>query len=143
MGTKTDSLRTHAKQIDHSFYAGGLYPVGTMIMKDPHEIERRFQNGGLPAVGCSSDHVYVCVEYSMNMKTGNAQRKLHRFNNKLPEYNKLAEEEYDSTKHAQQPQTPLYKDGLGEWINNTRYNKFKQAARLAKAQRSKKVCSRW
>merc|ERR1711964_440477 len=67
--TKDGQLRTKNKAIDHSFYIGEFVPQAAMVLSDPLEIERRFNQGGLPAAGNSSDHIYVCVEYTLDGDT--------------------------------------------------------------------------
>merc|ERR1711964_343287 len=58
-------LKEISKHIDHSFYRG-LIPLAAMVLADEEEISNRFESGGLPAAGNSSDHIYLCVEYKMD-----------------------------------------------------------------------------
>merc|ERR1711964_423439 len=76
--TKDGQLRTKTKAIDHSFYIGEFVPQAAMILSDPLEIERRFNQGGLPAAGNSSDHFYVCVEYTLGGDVGKFDRKNYK-----------------------------------------------------------------
>jgi len=72
--SKKDGLIRHSKAIDHSFFRG-FTPKATMSLPNDNlksrgenamtEIEERWQAGGLPAAGNSSDHIYCCVEYEM------------------------------------------------------------------------------
>merc|ERR1711964_747770 len=73
--TKDGQLRTKTKAIDHSFYIGEFVPQAAMILSDPLEIERRFNQGGLPAAGNSSDHIYVCVEYTLDGDVSKVDKK--------------------------------------------------------------------
>merc|ERR1711964_819275 len=73
--TKDGPLRTKTKAIDHSFYIGEFVPQAAMILSDPLEIERRFNQGGLPAAGNSSDHIYVCVEYTLDGDVSKVDKK--------------------------------------------------------------------
>jgi len=66
VGTKKGELQP--KAIDHSFYSDHFTPLATMALKNPKEIYDRFNLGGLPAAGNSSDHLYLCVEYKLNKK---------------------------------------------------------------------------
>merc|ERR1711964_534576 len=99
-------LKVHAKQIDHSFYFG-LYPIATMLMGDPHEIERRFQSGGLPVAGNSSDHLYLCVEYSTNEEEGNNALTFHERIRK--DYNAMAEAVYNASMPQHSPSSKQQK----------------------------------
>merc|ERR1711964_501077 len=66
--TKANALKEHAKDIDHSFYRG-FTPLAAMTLPEDKEgkteIEKRWGQGGLPAAGNSSDHIYLCVEYEL------------------------------------------------------------------------------
>merc|ERR1711964_937559 len=66
--SKTNDLKDHAKDIDHSFYRG-FKPLAAMTLPvedGKTEIERRWNKGGLPSAGNSSDHIYLCVEYEFD-----------------------------------------------------------------------------
>merc|ERR1711964_358416 len=99
-------LKVHAKQIDHSFYFG-LYPIATMLMGDPHEIERRFQSGGLPVAGNSSDHLYLCVEYSTNEEEGKNALTFHE--QIREDYNAMAETVYNASMPQHSPRAKAQK----------------------------------
>jgi len=64
--TKNVPLRNYAKDIDHSFYSRHFEAQGVMTLKDENWIDTHLQAGGLPAACNSSDHIYVCAEYSFN-----------------------------------------------------------------------------
>jgi len=103
--TKTDKLFNHAKAIDHSFYRG-LFPRGAMILKDPLEVAKRFNAGGLPAAANSSDHIYACIEYSMTKPTDGQTKSMQNYAKKY---------------------TAAYKEAL----NPTWWGKFKKWAPIA------------
>merc|ERR1711964_567016 len=77
--TKEEPLRDHSKAIDHSFFRGFI-PQATMSLPGDTEhgvteIERRWQKGGLPAAGNSSDHIYACIEYEMQRESPKKDEK--------------------------------------------------------------------
>jgi len=83
--TKDSLLKNSARDIDHSFYRG-LTPLATMVLADETEISKRFENGGLPAAGNSSDHVYLCVEYELDQQVieeDSAMERIKIENNRL------------------------------------------------------------
>merc|ERR1711964_384859 len=76
-------------------YIGEFVPQAVMILSDPLEIERRFNQGGLPAAGNSSDHIYVCVEYTLGGDLGKFDKP--NYNAALKAY-KLKAEVVNKTK---------------------------------------------
>merc|ERR1712000_682382 len=70
-------------------------------MEDEDEIKDRWQKGGLPCAGNSSDHIYLCVEYKMDEEAEKKNGQNSYFNTPYVRRTRVKAEENSALEESQ------------------------------------------